>query len=92
MKKLLKKERALFVALERVKERLLSYKTFTEKEFQGKYNTLSEIQKSEIRKKIASFLWNDWHDLEYRISGRILDNKVEYSKAHFELHGWTILN
>ncbi len=34
--------------------------------------------------------WNDLHDLEERLKGRLWDNWSDYKSAHWEIHGFNV--
>ena len=80
MQKLKKKETRLNAALQKVQNHL----KYLSDKYGGK--PLSERTGEEL-KEVEQ--WNNWHDLEERLTRRIKKNWSEYHSWHFEKFGWT---
>lgn len=83
------KEKALNKAKLRVEKKLNSFTEYAENFLHNPFYELTPEQLEEVRSKIDSFQWNDWHDLEYRISERLTENYFDYKSYLFEKNGFT---
>ena len=74
------KQNRLLKALDVVTNQLASFKDFVEKD-----GNISELPISE---QLKFQNWNNYHDLEYRLRGRLSDNYIQFNSWHFEAYGW----
>lgn len=59
------------------------------------YKALAKVReilihfKNGLRQDVEN--WNKYHDLEYRIEGRIKDNYCDYCSYFFDKNGWVAI-
>lgn len=49
------------------------------------FKELKDEEKKEVDK------WNEWHDLQDRIEGRLIENYQAAQQWHFEKFGWAVI-
>ena len=77
-----KKEKLIHKAIERVKNKLLWFKSESEK--------IPGYWTDENREYFKD--WNLWHDLQYRLENRMWDNWSEYKDWHWDTYQFNTYN
>lgn len=74
--------------VEKVQAKLESFKLWADVNFHSVFNNLTEEQKDNARAHMDSFSWNNWHDLEDRLTDRYHDEVSKLQSIRFQLNGF----